>query len=70
MACARSAVDKHSNAGGNDLIRDLAVAELREEIDHYRVLEDRVIDQTRRRILECKQMLNTEKIYSIFELHT
>lgn len=45
VACARSALDKHPKAGGNDLIRNLAVAELRKEIDHYRGLADRVIDR-------------------------
>ena len=42
VACARSALDKPATRG-NDPIRDLAVIELRKEIDHYRGLADRVI---------------------------
>jgi IS5 family transposase len=70
VACARSALDKHRKAGGNDLIGHLAVAELRKEIDHYRGLADRVIDQVRRRVIDGEQVPNAEKIYSIFEPHT
>ena len=69
VACARSALDKPATRG-NDLIRDLAVAELRKEIDHYRGLADRVIDQARRRVIDGEQVPNAEKIYSIFEPHT
>ncbi len=69
VACARSALAKRSTAG-KDLVSDLAIAELRKEIDHYRGLADRVIDQTRRRVIEGEQVPNAEKIYSIFEPHT
>jgi len=70
VACARSALDKQPTAGGNDVVGDLAVAGLREEIDHYRGLADRVIDQARRRVIEGEQVPTAEKIYSIFEPHT
>jgi len=69
VACARSALDKPATCG-NNLLRDLAVAELRKEIDHYRGLADRVINQARRRVLDGEQVPNAEKIYSIFEPHT
>jgi IS5 family transposase len=69
VACARSGLAKRSNAG-KDLVSDLAIAGLRQEIDHYRGLADRVIDQARRRVLEGEQVPNAEKIYSIFEPHT
>ena len=42
----------------------------RQAIEHYRKLGDRVIDQSRRRVLEGEQVPNAEKIYSIFEPHT
>jgi IS5 family transposase len=49
---------------------ELAVAGLREEIEHYCGLGTRVINQARRRILDGEQVANDEKIYSIFEPHT
>jgi IS5 family transposase len=70
VACARSALDKRPNAHGRDLVGDLAIAELRQEIDHYRGLADRVIDQARRRVIEGERVPNADKIYSIFEPHT
>ena len=39
-------------------------------IEHYSQLGDRVIDQTRRRVLKGEQVPANEKIYSIFETHT
>ena len=68
-ACARSALEKHTTRG-KDLVRDLAIAGLRKEIDHYCGLADRVIDQARRRVIEGEQVPNAEKVYSIFEPHT
>jgi IS5 family transposase len=59
-----------SKGSGKDLFADLAVAGLREEIAHYCGLGTRVVDQTRRRILDGEQLANAEKIYSIFEPHT
>jgi IS5 family transposase len=55
---------------GKDLAADVAIGELRKEIDHYCELGDRVIDQARRRVLQGEQVPNAEKIYSIFETHT
>jgi transposase, IS5 family len=41
-----------------------------EEISHFAKLLERVISQTRRRVLEGEQVLATEKVVSIFEPHT
>jgi IS5 family transposase len=70
VACARAALAKRPNARGKDLVGDLAIAGLRQEIDHYCGLADRVIDQARRRVVEGEQVPNAEKVYSIFEPHT
>ena len=47
-----------------------AIEEIRREIERHCDLGSRVIDQARRRVLHGEQVLNTEKIYSIFEPHT
>jgi IS5 family transposase len=50
---------------------DHAIAEtLASELQHYRTLGARVIDQARRRILEGESVPNNEKLFSIFEPHT
>jgi IS5 family transposase len=41
-----------------------------EEISHFAELLQRVISQSRRRVLEGEQVLATEKVLSIFEPHT
>jgi transposase, IS5 family len=53
-----------------DPVTQLAVEELRRQIEHYCGLGERVIDQARRRVLQGEQVPNAEKIYSIFEPHT
>ena len=40
------------------------------ELDHYRTLILKIIDQTRRRVLQDEKVPATEKLYSIFEAHT
>src|SRR5215475_13640814 len=67
---ARLALEKTRKARGKDIITDIAVGELRKEIEHYCGLADRVLDQARRRVLEGEQVPNAEKVYSIFEPHT
>jgi IS5 family transposase len=52
------------------MITDLAIAETRKEIEHFCGLGDRVIDQSRRRVLNGEQVPTVEKLYSIFEPHT
>ena len=70
MNSARKVVEQTEKARGKDLVTEMAVHELRKEITHYCKLGDRVIDQTRRRVLEGEQVPNAENIYSIFEPHT
>jgi len=48
----------------------LRVEGLLAEIKHYATLADRVVDQTRRRVLEGESLSAEEKLYSIFEPHT
>ena len=67
---ARKVLQQTRKARGKDLVAEMAIPELRKEIDHYCKLGDRVIDQARRRVLEGEQVPNAEKIYSIFEPHT
>ena len=67
---ARAALGYTRAVRGKDLLSELAIAELRKEIDRYCGLGDRVIDQARRRVLAGEQVPNAEKIYSIFEPHT
>jgi transposase, IS5 family len=67
---ARAALVQTRKARGQNRLADLAIEELRKEIDRYCELGDRVIDQARRRVIEGEQVPNAEKIYSIFEPHT
>jgi hypothetical protein len=55
---------------GREILTEMAIAELRGQIEHFCGLGDRVIDQTRRRVLFGEQVATAEKIYSIFEPHT
>ena len=70
MTGARKVVEQTKKARSKDLAAEMAIPELRKEIEHYCKLGDRVIDQARRRVLEGEQVPNAEKIYSIFEAHT
>jgi len=67
---ARKVLQQTRTARGKDVISDLAIGELRKEIDHYGELGNRVIDQACRRVLQGEQVPTAEKIYSIFETHT
>ena len=69
---ARQVVEKAkaAAAGAGDLIASLGIDSLRNEITGYCQLADRVIDQSRRRVLQGEQVPTAEKIYSIFESHT
>jgi IS5 family transposase len=67
---ARGVLEKTKDQGAADLMDELAIGELRRKIDHYCQLGDRVIHQSRRRVLEGEQVPSDEKIYSIFETHT
>jgi IS5 family transposase len=67
---ARTALRHIRKARGTDMIIELAIAETRKEIEHFCELGVRVIDQSRRRVLNGEQVPTAEKIYSIFEPHT
>src|SRR3981189_595454 len=67
---ARTALHQTRKARGKDLITDLAIAETHKEIEHFCGLGARVIDQSRRRVLNGEQVPSAEKLYSIFEPHT
>jgi IS5 family transposase len=67
---ARTALRQTRKARGKDMITDLAIAETRKEIEHFCGLGARVINQSRRRVLNGEQVPTGEKLYSIFEPHT
>jgi IS5 family transposase len=67
---ARMVLEKTNKARGKDMLADMAIEEIRQEIERHCGLGSRVIDQARRRVLHGEQVLNAEKIYSIFEPHT
>src|SRR5260370_38891136 len=67
---ARAALRQTRKARSKGMITDLAIAETRKEIEHFCGLGDRVIDQSRRRVLNGEQVPTVEKLYSIFEPHT
>jgi transposase, IS5 family len=69
-ASARGVLQHSEKARGQNLIDDLAIRQLRNEIDHYCQLGTQAIDQARRRVLQGEQVPNAEKIFSIFEPHT
>lgn len=67
---ARMVLEKTNKARGKDVLADMAIEEIRKEIERHCGLGSRVIDQARRRVLHGEQVLNAEKVYSIFEPHT
>src|SRR6202171_5907220 len=67
---ARTALQQTRKARGTDMISELAIAETRREIEHFCDLGDRVLNQSRRRVLDGEQVATAEKLYSIFEPHT
>jgi len=67
---ARSGLRHTRKVRAKDVPSQLALEELRREIEHYCGLGARLVDQARRRVLQGEQVANAEKIYSIFEPHT
>src|SRR6201987_4927372 len=67
---ARAGLEKTRTMRGKDMFADMAIEELRGQIEHFCRLGDRIIDQARRRVLFGEQLATDEKIYSIFEPHT
>ena len=70
VASARRVVKQTEKARGRDQQGDAVIRSLRSEIGRYGELGERVISQTRRRVLQGEQVPSTEKVYSIFEPHT
>jgi IS5 family transposase len=67
---ARAGLERTCTMRGRDMFADVAIEELRRQVEHFCHLGDRVIDQVRRRVLFGEQVATDEKIYSIFEPHT
>ena len=66
----RGVLEKTKDQCAVDPMDDVIIGELRRKIDHYCQLGARVIDQSRRRVLQGEQVPTEQKIYSIFETHT
>ena len=67
---ARRVVEQTKGIGGIDVVAGLVIDQLRQQITSHCELAERVIDQTRRRVIEGEQVPSEQKIYSIFEPHT
>ena len=67
---ARQVVKKTARIKGLDVIGRAGIDQLCQQITTYCKLGDKVIDQTRRRVIEGEQVPVDEKVYSIFEDHT
>lgn len=70
MSSARGVLKRTKNVRGKTMAAALTIEVCRADIERYCGLGDRVIDQSRRRVLEGEQVPTAEKIYSIFEFHT
>ncbi len=70
LQSARMVLRNTRKTHGRDMIADMVIAETRKEIEHFCSLGARVIDQSRRRVLNGEQVPTAEKLYSIFEPHT
>ena len=70
LANVRQVLKRTQSVRVADLMDSIAIDELRRKIEYYCQLGDRVIDQTRRRVLKGEQVPADEKLYSIFEVHT
>jgi IS5 family transposase len=67
---ARQVVEQTKNIEVIDVVAGAVIDQLRKEIASYCDLADRVIDQTRRRVIDGEQVPSEQKVYSIFEPHT
>jgi transposase, IS5 family len=67
---AQTVLEKTKDARLRDVRDEALLGKLRQEITHYCQLGKRVLDQTRRRVLEGEQVPNAEKVFSLFEPHT
>jgi len=67
---ARQVVKKAAKVKGVDVAGQVAIDQLRQQIAAYCDLGEKVINQTRRRVLDGEQVPADQKVYSIFEDHT
>lgn len=67
---ARQVVEQAQAMGETDTVACLVIDQLRQQISTFCDLAGRVIDQTRRRVIEGEQVPTEQKVYSIFESHT
>ena len=67
---ARQVVKKTAKVKGVDVLSGVAIDQLRQQIAAYCDLGEKVINQTRRRVLDGEQVPADQKVYSIFEDHT
>jgi transposase, IS5 family len=70
LESARHVVKKTARIKGVDVISRAAIDQLRQQITTTCEMGDKVIDQTRRRVIDGEQVPPDEKVYSIFESHT
>jgi IS5 family transposase len=70
LESARQVVKKTAQVKGVDVVSHVMIDQLRQQITAYCDLGDKVIDQTRRRVIDGEQVPTDEKVYSIFESHT
>jgi IS5 family transposase len=70
LESARQILTKTARIKGVDMAGSLRIDQLRRQIAAYCDLGEKVIDQTRRRVLEGEQVAAEEKVYSICEPHT
>ena len=70
LESAHQVVKKTAKIKGVDVLGHLAIDQLRQQITTYCDLGEKVIHQTRRRVLDGEQVPPDEKVYSIFESHT
>lgn len=66
---ARAVVARAQAPRGN-VLTGATIAALKQQLGAYCDLGDRVLEQTRRRVLQGEQVPADEKVYSIFEPHT
>jgi IS5 family transposase len=67
---ASEVLKKTSKVRPIDVLSDIAIEDLRSQIEHHCGLGLRVVDQARRRVLQEESVPNEQKIFSIFEPHT
>jgi IS5 family transposase len=56
--------------GGYGVMDAIMIESVIDQLEHFRTLGLKVVDQARRRVIEGEQVPNDEKIFSIFESHT